>query len=204
MVLESGLLVEEAGAFRLDGPPPPLAIPATLQGSLMARTGRLAAVKEVAQIGAAIGREFSYTLLRCVAGRDDLTLSAALGQLEEAELLLRRGTPPEATYSFKHALVQEAAYESLLKSRRQLLHKQIGDVLRDKFPVIAKTEPEVLAYHFTEAGLGEVALEWWRKAGQQALKRSAYSQAIAHLGKAGANAAGPPHETGPTLERAHF
>ena len=143
MVLESGLLVEDAGRYRLDSPLPPLAIPATLQDSLMARLDRLAPVKEVAQIGAAIGRDFSYALLRCVAGRDDLTLSAALGQLEEAELLLRRGTPPDASYSFKHALVQEAAYESLLKSRRQLLHKRIGDVLRDQFPVIAETEPEV-------------------------------------------------------------
>src|SRR5262249_12379009 len=140
MVLESGLLVEDAGRYRLDSPLPPLAIPATLQDSLTARLDRLAPVKEVAQIGAAIGRDFSYTLLRSVAGRDDLTLNAALAQLEEAELLLRRGTPPEATYSFKHALVQEAAYESLLKSRRQLLHKQIGDVLRDKFPAVAETE----------------------------------------------------------------
>ena len=154
----------------------------------------------MAQIGDANGRDFSYTLLRCVAGRDDLTLSAALGQLEEAELLLRRGTPPEASYSFKHALVQEAAYESLLKSRRQLLHKHIGDVLRDQFPAIAETEPEVVAYHFTEAGLGEVALDWW----QQALKRSAYSEAIAHLGKAVAIADGLPDEPGRTMNRLHL
>ena len=204
MVLESGLLVEDTGRYRLDSPLPPLAIPATLQDSLMARLDRLAPVKEVAQIGAAIGRDFSYTLLRCVAGRDDLALSAALGQLEEAELLLRRGTPPEASYSFKHALVQEAAYESLLKSRRQLLHKHIGDVLRDQFPVIAETEPEVVAYHFTEAGLSEVALEWWRKAGQQALKRSAYSEAIAHLGKAVAIADELPDEPGRTMNRLHL
>jgi class 3 adenylate cyclase/tetratricopeptide (TPR) repeat protein len=203
-ILESGLLVEDAGRYRLDNPLPPLAIPATLQDSLMARLDRLAPVKEVAQIGAAIGRDFSYTLLRCVAGRDDLTLSAALGQLEEAELLLRRGTPPDASYSFKHALVQEAAYESLLKSRRQLLHKHIGDVLRDKFPVIAETEPEVVAYHFIEAGLGGVALEWWRKAGQQALKRSAYTEAIAHLGKAVAIADGLPDEPGRTMNRLHL
>ncbi|WP_199763032.1 adenylate/guanylate cyclase domain-containing protein [Bradyrhizobium guangdongense] len=184
MVLESGMLVEESGRYRLDSPFPPLAIPATLQDSLMARLDRLAPVKEVAQIGAAIGREFSYALLRYVAGRDDATLSTALGQLEEAELLVRRGTPPEANYSFRHALVQEAAYEGLLRSKRQLLHKRIGDVLREKFPFVAETEPEVLAHHFTEAGLNEIALEWWRKAGQQALKRSAYSEAIAHLGKA--------------------
>lgn len=184
MVLESGLLVEDAGRYRLTSPLPPLAIPATLQDSLMARLDRLAPVKEVAQIGAAIGRDFSYALLKYVAGRDDLTLSAALAQLEEAELLLRRGAPPEANYSFRHALVQEAAYESLLKSKRQLLHTRIGEVLRERFPVIAETEPEVLAHHFTEAGLSEVALDWWRKAGQQALKRSAYSEAVAHLGKA--------------------
>ena len=204
MVLESGLLVEDTGRYRLDSPLPPLAIPATLQDSLMARLDRLAPVKEVAQIGAAIGRDFSYTLLRCVAGRDDLALSAALGQLEEAELLLRRGTPPEASYSFKHALVQEAAYESLLKSRRQVLHKHIGDVLRDQFPVIAETEPEVVAYHFTEAGLSEVALEWWRKAGEQALKRSAYSEAIAHLGKAVAIADELPDEPGGPVNRLHL
>jgi class 3 adenylate cyclase/tetratricopeptide (TPR) repeat protein/ABC-type transport system involved in cytochrome c biogenesis ATPase subunit len=204
MVLESGLLVEDTGRYRLDSPLPPLAIPATLQDSLMARLDRLAPVKEVAQIGAAIGRDFSYTLLRSVAGRDDLALSAALGQLEEAELILRRGTPPEASYSFKHALVQEAAYESLLKSRRQLLHKHIGDVLRDQFPVIAETEPEVLAYHFTEAGLSGAALEWWRKAGQQALRRSAYSEAIAHLGKAVAIADELPDEPGRTMNRLHL
>ena len=201
MVLESGLLVENAGCYRVDSPLPPLAIPATLQDSLMARLDRLAPVKEVAQVGAAIGRDFSYTLLRSVAGRDDLALTAALGQLEEAELLLRRGTPPEASYSFKHALVQEAAYESLLKSRRQLLHKQIGDVLRDKFPMIAETEPEVVAYHFTEAGLSEVALEWWGKAGKQALKRSAYSEAIAHFGKAVAISDELPVERRRTINR---
>src|SRR6201993_740672 len=204
MVLESGLLVEDAGHYRLDNALPPLAIPATLQDSLMARLDRLAPVKEVAQIGAAIGRDFSYALLRCVAGRDDLTLIAALAQLEEAELLLRRGTPPEASYCFKHALVQEAAYESLLKSRRQLLHKHIADVLRDKFPVVAETEPEVVAHHFTEAGLSEAALEWWRKAGQQALKRSAYSEAIANLGKAIAITDELPDEPGGTMNRLHL
>jgi predicted ATPase len=203
-ILESGLLVEDSGRLRLDRPLPPLAIPATLQDSLMARLDRLAPVKEVAQIGAAIGREFSYTLLRCVAGRDDLTLNTALRQLEEAELLLRHGTPPEASYSFKHALVQEAAYASLLKSRRQLLHNQIGNVLRDRFPAIAETEPEVVAYHFTEAGFGGIALDWWNKAGQQALKRSAYTEAIAHLGKAVAIADALPDDPGRTMSRLHL
>lgn len=201
MVMESGLLVEDAGRYRLDSPLPPLAIPATLQDSLTARLDRLAPVKEVAQIGAAIGRDFSYMLLRSVAGRDDLTLNAALAQLEEAELLLRRGTPPEATYSFKHALVQEAAYESLLRSRRQLIHQHIGDVLRERFPIIAETEPEVLAHHFTEAGLSGAALEWWRKAGQQALRRSAYTEAIAHFGKAVALSDALPDEPGRTMNR---
>lgn len=204
MVLESGLLVEDAGRYRLDSPLPPLAIPATLQDSLMARLDRLAPVKEVAQIGAAIGRDFSYALLRYVAGRDDLTLSAALAQLEEAELLVRRGAPPEANYSFRHALVQEAAYEGLLRSKRQVLHKRIGDVLREKFPVVAETEPEVLAHHFTEAGLSEVALEWWRKAGQQALKRSAYSEAIAHLGKAVATVDQLPDDPRRMMSRLHL
>ena len=204
MVLESGLLVEDAGRYRLDSPVPPLAIPATLHDSLMARLDRLAPVKEVAQIGAAIGRDFSYTLLRSVAGRDDLTLRSALTQLEEAELLLRHGTPPDASYSFKHALIQEAAYESLLKSRRQLLHRNIGDVLRDAFPAVAEAEPEVVAHHFAEAGLTEVALEWWRKAGQQALKRSAYSEAIAHLGKAVAIADGLADCPDRTIERLHL
>ncbi|RXG99830.1 adenylate/guanylate cyclase domain-containing protein [Bradyrhizobium zhanjiangense] len=204
MVLESGLLVEDAGRYRLDSPLPPLAIPATLQDSLMARLDRLAPVKEVAQIGAAIGRDFSYALLRYVAGRDDLTLTAALAQLEEAELLVRHGAPPEANYSFRHALVQEAAYEGLLRSKRQLLHKRIGDVLREKFPIVAETEPEVLAHHFTEAGLSEVALEWWRKAGQQALKRSAYSEAIAHLGKAVATADQLPDEPRRVMSRLHL
>ncbi|MFB9264347.1 adenylate/guanylate cyclase domain-containing protein [Bradyrhizobium erythrophlei] len=204
MVLESGLLVENAGRYRLDHPLPPLAIPATLHDSLMARLDRLAPVKEVAQIGAAIGRDFSYALLQSVAGRDDLTLGAALAQLEEAELLVRRGTPPDASYSFKHALVQEAAYASLLRSRRQLLHKHIGDVLRDKFAVIAETEPEVVAYHFTEAGLGEAAVEWWRKAGQQALRRSAYTEAVAHLGKAVAIADELPDEPRRMINRLHL
>ncbi|MDN4999650.1 adenylate/guanylate cyclase domain-containing protein [Bradyrhizobium sp. GCM10027634] len=204
MVLESGLLVEDAGRYRLNSPLPPLAIPATLQDSLMARLDRLAPVKEVAQIGAAIGRDFSYALLKYVAGRDDLTLSAALEQLEEAELLLRRGAPPDANYSFKHALVQEAAYESLLKSKRQLLHTRIGEVLRERFPVVAETEPEVLARHFSEAGVSEVALEWWRRAGQQALKRSAYSEAVAHLGKAVAIADELPDEPRRMMTRLHL
>jgi len=183
-VLEGGLLVAGPQGWQLDGPLPPFAIPATLQDSLAARLDRLAPVKEVAQIGAAIGREFSYPLLRAVAGRDEPALRAALAQLEEAELLFRTGTPPDARYTFKHALVQDTAYETLLRSRRQILHRQIADVLRGEFPAIAAVEPELVAHHLTQAGLDEPAIEWWGKAGDQALRRSAFKEAAAHLGKA--------------------
>jgi len=183
-VLESNLLVEEGGRYRLDHPLPPLAIPATLQDSLMARLDRLAPVKETAQIGAAIGREFSYALLSVVVERDRAGLDAALAQLENAELISRRGAPPDAVYIFKHALVQDAAYESLLKSRRQVLHQRIAVTLRDRFPAIAETEPAMIAHHFTQAGEAEEAIEWWDKAGDQARRRFAFAEAIAHLGKA--------------------
>jgi predicted ATPase len=183
-VLESGLLIEGPQGWRLDGPLPPFAIPATLQDSLTARLDRLAPVKEIAQIGAAIGREFSYPLLRAVAGRDEPALRAALAQLEEAELLFRSGAPPDARYTFKHALVQDTAYETLLRSRRQILHRQIADVLRGDFPAVAAAEPELVAHHLTQAGLDEPAIEWWGRAGDQALRRSAFKEAAAHLGKA--------------------
>jgi class 3 adenylate cyclase len=180
-VIEGGLLVAEPQGWRLNGPLPPFAIPATLQDSLAARLDRLAPVKEIAQIGAAIGREFSYPLLRAVAGRDEPALRAALGQLEEAELLFRSGAPPDARYTFKHALVQDTAYETLLKSRRQILHRQIADALRAEF---AAAEPELVAHHLTQAGLDEPAIEWWGRAGDQASRRSAFKEEAAHLGKA--------------------
>jgi len=159
-VLESGLLIEEPQGWRLDGPLPHFAIPATLQDSLTARLDRLAPVKEIAQIGAAIGREFSYPLLRAVAGRGEPALRAALMQLEEAELLFRSGMPPDARYTFKHALVQDTAYETLLRSRRQILHRQIADVLRGEFAAVTTAEPELVAHHLTQAGLDEPAIEW--------------------------------------------
>jgi class 3 adenylate cyclase/tetratricopeptide (TPR) repeat protein len=183
-VLEAGILVEDAEGYRLDGPLPPLAIPATLHDSLMARLDRLAAVKEIGQIGAAIGREFSYSLLRALVEGDETALKDALVQLEDAELVFRRGDPPEAIYSFKHALVQDAAYENLLKSRRQILHRRIAETLRDRFQTTAEVQPEVVAHHFTQAGLSEAAIEWWVKAGDRALDRSANNEAIAHLEKA--------------------
>jgi predicted ATPase len=189
-VLEAGILVEDAEGYRLDGPLPPLAIPETLQDSLMARLDRLAPVKEIGQIGAAIGREFSYSLLRALVERDETALKDALAQLEDAELVFRRGDPPEAIYSFKHALVQEAAYENLLKSRRQILHRRIAETLRDRFQTMAEVQPEVVAHHFTQGGLSESAIEWWIKAGDRALDRSANNEAIAHLEKAISQAGG--------------
>jgi predicted ATPase len=183
-VLESGLLVEGRQGWRLDGPLPPFAIPATLQDSLAARLDQLAPVKEIAQIGAAIRREFSYPLLRAVAGRDEPALRAALAQLEEAELLFRSGMPPDARYTFKHALVQDTAYETLLRSRRQILHRQIADALRGEFAAVAAAEPELVAHHLTQAGLDEPAIEWWGKAGDRAVRRSGFKEAAAHLGKA--------------------
>jgi class 3 adenylate cyclase/tetratricopeptide (TPR) repeat protein len=180
-VLEAGILVEDAEGYRLDGPLPPLAIPATLQDSLMARLDRLAPVKEIGQIGAAIGREFSYSLLRAVVGRDETALKDALAQLEEAELVFRRGEPPEAVYSFKHALVRDAAYESLLKSRRQQLHGQIARTLEERFPDVVASQPEIVARHFTEAGLVDSAINYWLRAGNLALSRSANVEAVKHL-----------------------
>jgi len=122
--------------------------------------------------------------MRAVAGRDEPALRTALVQLEEAELLFRTGVPPDARYTFKHALVQDTAYETLLRSRRQILHRQIADVLRGEFPATAAAEPELVAHHLTQAGLDEPAIEWWGKAGDRALRRSAFKEAAAHLGKA--------------------
>ena len=180
-VLEAGILVADDKGYRLDGPLPPLAIPDTLQDSLMARLDRLAPVKEVSQIGAAIGREFSYPLVRTLVGRDETALKDALTQLERAELVFRRGEPPEAVYTFKHALVRDAAYESLLKSRRQQLHAQIARILEERFADIVASQPEIVAHHFTAAGLAQPAIDYWLKAGQQAARRSANAEAINHL-----------------------
>jgi tetratricopeptide (TPR) repeat protein len=159
-------------------------IPLTLQQSLMARLDRLGSAREVGQIGAVIGRGFSYALLRDVAGMEDAALQTSLERLADADIVLVQGLPPAAEYRFKHALIQDAAYENLLKSRRQVLHRRVAEILRDRFADRAATEPEVLAHHFTQAGLTDDAIEWWSKAGDQALRRSAFEEAIAHLGKA--------------------
>jgi len=188
LLLERG---EEGGAH---------AIPPTLQQSLAARLDRLGPAREVAQIGAVLGRDFTYTLLRAVGGLDDPLLQSTLDRLADADLLIAEGAGLQANYRFKHALIQDAAYDSLLKSRRQTLHRRAAEVLRDQ-PERAAAEPEVVAHHFTQAGFDDLAIEWWGKAGDQALRRSAFQEAIAHLGKAiamadkrGATAAGAPGE----------
>ncbi len=161
------------------------AIPPTLQQSLAARLDRLGGAREVAQIGALLGRDFTHALLRDVAGvgNGDAGLASALEGLVEADILLVDGSAQQANYRFKHALIQDAAYDSLLKSRRQALHRRAAEILRDQ-PDPAAAEPEVIAHHFTEAGLDDPAIEWWGKAGDQALRRSASQEAVAHLGKA--------------------
>jgi class 3 adenylate cyclase/predicted ATPase len=161
---------------------PSLAIPATLHASLVARLDRLGpTAKEVAQIGAVIGREFSYELIRRVARRPEPDLAAALDRLSEAGLLFCRGAPPHSSYLFKHALVQDAAYATLLRASRQQLHTAIAAALEREFPEIAATQPELLAHHYTEAGLPEQAVRYWYRAGERATERSAHQEAIAHL-----------------------
>src|SRR5262249_29957711 len=143
-VLEAGILVEDAEGYRLEGPLPPLAIPETLQDSLMARLDRPAPVREIAPNGSALRRGVSHPLVRALVGRDEPALKHGLAQLEQAGLVFRRGEPPDAVYSFKHALVRDAAYESLLKSRRQQLHGQIARTLKQRFPDVVASEPEIV------------------------------------------------------------
>jgi class 3 adenylate cyclase/predicted ATPase len=181
MVLESGLLQEREERYELTGPLPPLAIPTTLHDSLMARLDRLATVKAMAQLGATLGREFSYTLLQAVAPWDEGTLRRGLHQLVEAEFLYQQGLPPEATYVFKHALIQEAAYQLLLKSTRQQFHQRIAQVLETRFPTTVETQPELVAQHYTAAGCAEQAVVYWQRAGQHASERSAYLEAVSHF-----------------------
>ena len=180
-VLESGLLQERDGHYVLEHPLPPLAIPTTLHASLMARLDRLAPVREVAQIGAVAGRDFHYELLNAVAGLPREKLDEALDQLVQSELVFRRGEIPHAVYTFKHALVRDAAYAGLLKSRRVQLHAAIANALEQQFPEIVQTQPETLAHHLTEAGLTEKAIGYWLQAGKNAALRSANLEAIAHL-----------------------
>jgi TOMM system kinase/cyclase fusion protein len=181
MVLESGLLEEREEHYELTGPLPPLAIPTTLHDSLMARLDRLAAVKAMAQLGATLGREFAYDLLQAVSPWDEDSLRQGLHQLVAAEFLYQQGLPPQATYRFKHALIRDAAYQSLLRSTRQQYHQRIAQVVEARFPELRETQPELLAHHYTEAGLSEQAIAYWQWAGQRSIARSAYVEAINHL-----------------------
>lgn len=181
MVVESGLLREQDDRYELTGPLPPLAIPDTLQASLMARLDRLAVVKAVAQLGSAIGREFSYELIRAMSSLDEDALQQGLQQLVEAELIYQYGALLEARYVFKHALVQDAAYQSLLKSRRQHYHQQIARVMEERFLGTTDTQPELIAHHYTEAGLIPQALPYWQAAGRRAVRHSAHVEAISHF-----------------------
>jgi predicted ATPase len=159
-------------------------IPPSLQQSLMARLDRLGPAREVAQVGSVIGRGFSYALVRTLTGMADAALQATLEQLVEANIFSVQGVPPHSDYHFRHALIQDAAYENLLRSRRQVLHRRVAEILRNRFPDTTAAEPELVAHHFTQAGLTDAAIEWWDKAGEQALRRSAFQEAITHLGKA--------------------
>jgi class 3 adenylate cyclase/tetratricopeptide (TPR) repeat protein len=181
-VMESGMLRVENDNYVLDQPLTSLAIPSTLQDSLMARLDRLAAVKDIAQIGSVIGREFDYELILAVAGLEDSVLTEGLQKLAEAGLVLRRGTPPLASYFFKHALIQDISYASLLKSRRQQLHAKIGTVLVERFPELVETQPELAAQHFYEAGLVAEAIDYWSRAAKLASSRAAPEEAYNHLG----------------------
>jgi class 3 adenylate cyclase/tetratricopeptide (TPR) repeat protein len=192
-ILESAELRDAGDRWEYAGPASALAIPPTLRDSLMARLDRFAPVKEVAQIGAAIGREFSYELIAAVAPHAKPDLDRALAQLVESGLAFQQDTPPDAVYTFKHALVQDAAYDLLLKLRRQELHGKIARVIEERFPNIADTEPELLAHHYTEAKQPDKAILLWEKAGSLALKRFALSEAIAHLNKGLDLVAALPH-----------
>ena len=179
-VLESGCCAKkQIGTWGI----PPFAIPTSLHDSLMARLDRLASVRQVAQIGAAIGREFSYALLRAVSRVPEDELQAALARLVASELVFQRGMPPDAVYSFKHALVQDAAHGSLLRSTRQQLHVQIAEALETHSPELMDTQPELFAQHYAEAWLVEKSVAYWGKAGRRSAARSAMAEAAAQFQK---------------------
>jgi hypothetical protein len=182
-VLESGLLREERDRYVLDRALSPFAIPTSLHDSLMARLDRLASIRLVAQIGAAIGREFSYALLRAVSRLPEDELQTSLARLVASELIFQRGTPPDATYSFKHALVQDAAHSSLLRTARHQLHAQIAEALETHSPELMDNQPELFAQHYSEAGLVEKSVACWGKAGQRSAARSSVAEAAAQFQK---------------------
>jgi class 3 adenylate cyclase/tetratricopeptide (TPR) repeat protein len=182
-VIETGVVAEAGDHYKVTGPLTPLAIPTSLHASLLARLDRLAPVREVAQIAAALGRQFSHELIRAVAGMPDRQLDSALEQLANTELIFRRGIPPDCEYTFKHALVQDAAYGTLLRSRRQQIHGTIASTLEAKFPDIVTSQPALLAQHCCQAGLIDKGTGYWLKAGQQSVARSAMMEAMVQLEK---------------------
>jgi class 3 adenylate cyclase/predicted ATPase len=180
-ILGSDILRDTGEQFELTGPLSSLSIPDTLQESLMARLDRLPQVRELAQIGSVLGREFAYEMISGLSNISDATLREGLGQLVEAELLYQRGRPPRARYVFKHALVKDAAYGSLLRRSRQQYHRQVAELLETKFTEVVEAHPELLAHHYSEAGVVDRAVDYWQLAGQRALERSANAEAITHL-----------------------
>jgi class 3 adenylate cyclase/predicted ATPase len=181
MLLESDFLHEETDTYVLTGPLLSVAIPDTLQDSLMARLDQLDTAKAFAQLGAVLGREFDYEMLLAIAAQGEALVRSGLAQLVAAELLYQRGRPPRARYMFKHALIQDAAYASLLRSTRQQVHRQIAEYLEARFPDVVETQPELVAHHYTEAACHAQAIDHWQRAGQRAVQRSAYVEAAHHL-----------------------
>jgi class 3 adenylate cyclase/predicted ATPase len=181
MLLASDLLRADGEHYVLTGPLSSLAIPDTLQDSLMARLDQFPTAKEVAQLGAVLGREFAYDMLMAVSSQDEATVQDGLDRLVAAELLYQRGRPPRARYMFKHALIQDAAYASLLRRTRQQVHQQVAQLLDARFPETVETQPELVAQHYTAAGCPEQAVPYWQRAGQHASDRSAHLEAISHL-----------------------
>src|SRR5262249_23501679 len=182
-VVESGIVTEAGDHYALAGQIAPLAIPTSLHASLLARLDNLAPTREVAQIGAALGRSFSYELISAVAGMPQQKLDGALEQLAGAGLIFRRGVPPDAEYTFKHALVQDAASSTLLRNRRQQIHGRIAATLENQFPELVAAQPGLMAGHCAEAALLQKAVSYCIKAGQQAMTRSAMIEAVTQLRK---------------------
>ena len=196
-VIESGMLTDAGDRFDARGPVPRLAIPTSLQASLLARLDRLAPVRETAQIGAALGRSFSHELISAVAAMPQRQVDGALAQLVGAELVFQRGIPPDAEYTFKHALVQDAAYSTLLRGRRRQIHARIATTLESQFPEIVATQPQLMAHHCAEAGFNEKAVSYRLKSGQQAVARSAMTEAVSQLQKGLELLANMPEESRP-------
>jgi predicted ATPase len=180
-VVESGVVTDAGDHYSMSVPVAALAIPTTLHASLLARLDRLAPTREVAQIGAALGRSFSHELISAVTQMPQQQIDDALAQLVGAEMIFGRGLPPDADYTFKHALVQDAAYSTLLRSRRQQLHGRIATTLEGQFPEVVATQPQLIAQHCTEAGLAAKAIGYWLKAAQQSIARCAMTEAVAQL-----------------------